>query len=551
MKKFYFAFYVFSTILDTRGQLNFIADSSFENYSYIPSAYLNNHQTFNTVLPFWYAPTNGTPDYYNKISTSIETSIPLNSFFRPFFSSCSNSQTSRTGDGYVGMFSVLSWNEDDSIRTRNEFIQTKFIQPFIRNHLYSISFFINRSHCSSMAFSNLGAYISKDSVRQYYSIDNHNFTNFIQPFKPQIVHKEGPISDTLTWTKIYGIYKASGGENWITIGHFRTYKEIIEIYDTTPLYSFLPNAYYFIDDVSIYEKKSVIFSDTICKGEKSRFTSNYNGPFSWYKNGTLVSTDSIFDFVANESDLYILKTPNTTDTFFQFVKKDAYFDLGKDTFLCIGDTVTKKILVQNALIQWNSGSTDTIVYINSGGVYSAKVSLSGCSFYDTIYIEERKKPVLNILSQTEFCEMDSIYIQLKFNAQYRYYWPYLNDSNSTIKIHRSGMYTFKIIDNNGCLTDERIHFNDFCEPILWLPNAFVPFGSNKLFFPKGVNIKKYIMVIYNRWGEKIFITNGEQVEWDGKYKGEVCPPGIYMYQLEYVGYNNKNYSINGIVELLQ
>jgi gliding motility-associated-like protein len=42
-------------------------------------------------------------------------------------------------------------------------------------------------------------------------------------------------------------------------------------------------------------------------------------------------------------------------------------------------------------------------------------------------------------------------------------------------------------------------------------------------------VNDFHLIIYNRWGEKVFETNDINTAWDGKYNGELVPSGIYAY----------------------
>ncbi len=217
-----------------QGQINLVPDSSFENYNYIPTIRLSPADVFHKVLPFWFAPTDGTPDYYNTNSTSIITSLPQNTYYSTNFPICSNFQYARTGNGCAAFGTGVLFDSFYTLKTRHEYIQTKLVQPLIENHYYRVSFYINISHCSYMAFSSLGAYISVDSIRQYYpnSYDYPNWSNYETIIKPQILNHSGILSDSINWVKISGIYKAKGAEQWVTLGHFNVSNEKIVIYDT-------------------------------------------------------------------------------------------------------------------------------------------------------------------------------------------------------------------------------------------------------------------------------------------------------------------------------
>ena len=61
-------------------------------------------------------------------------------------------------------------------------------------------------------------------------------------------------------------------------------------------------------------------------------------------------------------------------------------------------------------------------------------------------------------------------------------------------------------------------------------------GRNDIYLPIIYNshlIESYQLWIYDRWGELIFKTNDYVEGWDGKFKGKVCPTGVYTWQVQY------------------
>jgi gliding motility-associated-like protein len=55
---------------------------------------------------------------------------------------------------------------------------------------------------------------------------------------------------------------------------------------------------------------------------------------------------------------------------------------------------------------------------------------------------------------------------------------------------------------------------------------------NDVFKAFGMEINDFELIIYNRWGEKIFQTQDINLGWDGTYKGTVSPLGTYVWELE-------------------
>ena len=66
--------------------------------------------------------------------------------------------------------------------------------------------------------------------------------------------------------------------------------------------------------------------------------------------------------------------------------------------------------------------------------------------------------------------------------------------------------------------------------------------------------KTNTVVIYNRWGEKVFTSVDLGKGWDGTYKGKPAADGVYTYLAEYTGFRNKRkqtFSKKGKITLLR
>ena len=59
-------------------------------------------------------------------------------------------------------------------------------------------------------------------------------------------------------------------------------------------------------------------------------------------------------------------------------------------------------------------------------------------------------------------------------------------------------------------------------------------GENDYFYVQGLGIEELKLVIYDRWGEKVFENNGFKandiyVGWDGTYRGKLMNPAVFVY----------------------
>jgi gliding motility-associated-like protein len=118
----------------------------------------------------------------------------------------------------------------------------------------------------------------------------------------------------------------------------------------------------------------------------------------------------------------------------------------------------------------------------------------------------------------------------------------------------SQCYRVKADENGG--NNLESWSNDVCfdfEPTLFVPNAFTPNGDghNDLFRVFAGSIRSFRMVIYNRWGEKLFQTTDMHAGWDGTVKGRPVPDGVYVAVLEYTDYRNKQYNTKETVNLMR
>lgn len=102
---------------------------------------------------------------------------------------------------------------------------------------------------------------------------------------------------------------------------------------------------------------------------------------------------------------------------------------------------------------------------------------------------------------------------------------------------------------------------DIPESQVYIPNAFSPNndGKNDVFKPTAIYITKstdnrlytYEMEIFDRWGNKMFMTNDLNEGWDGNFQEKACPNGVYLYKIRAVGLDGKAYDFKGTLHLIR
>jgi gliding motility-associated-like protein len=90
-------------------------------------------------------------------------------------------------------------------------------------------------------------------------------------------------------------------------------------------------------------------------------------------------------------------------------------------------------------------------------------------------------------------------------------------------------------------------------PRLYVPNAFVPKGVNKVFLPLNVfvNSEDYQFSIYSNWGLPVFQTSDTKSGWDGTYQGSLAPGGVYVYVIKFKNSQGEMMVKRGTVSLLR
>lgn len=108
-----------------------------------------------------------------------------------------------------------------------------------------------------------------------------------------------------------------------------------------------------------------------------------------------------------------------------------------------------------------------------------------------------------------------------------------------------GCYAVTAIDSNGNESEICTHTcfdTDVCSRYR-LPNIFTPNGDgvNDIYMPYDYDyVESVHMVIYSRWGEKVYSTTNPDILWDGtNIMGKPCSDGVYYYACDVYEYSLK------------
>lgn len=431
-----------------------VINGDFENNSACPSnptTDVNCPSSNNTICLInpWQIPDNGsgTSDYFHSCGDPI-VGVPQNGF---------GFQDAHSGNGYVGMFLYSTINSE-----YKEYIQVRLSTALKQNEEYLVSFYVSLAdNFSKYGISEIGLYLSQspptgggillDAAGNFGGSGLYFSQLNLQPqIKSQI-----NVADYSNWTQICGVYKASGGEEYLTIGSFTPNQNISlangNLVVSNPSATF-PFIYYYVDDVSVRPKPSLSQDTTIC-------TSNYQVLVN------NVTSMDIFTWMDGSSNSY--NTFSETGTYWVDIETNTclnYRDsitlnfeqvnisLGNDVLICdhnnpisinaISDTPTISYL-------WNTNAITSSIQVNQSGNYSVIAYNGICpEAFDTIKVDYRKVDV-SIGNDTIICTNDPIpIIASSSTLNVDYVWN-TGSISDTLWINSTGEYSV-IASNSVC-----------------------------------------------------------------------------------------------------
>jgi len=113
-----------------------------------------------------------------------------------------------------------------------------------------------------------------------------------------------------------------------------------------------------------------------------------------------------------------------------------------------------------------------------------------------------------------------------------------NGNDNTYRINRSGTYTVRVVDENGCEIVQAIEM-EFID--IEIPEFFTPGGDglNETWEPKNQEaFPEILTIIFDRYGREIYRMGLNDTGWDGFYNTKALPTGDYWYVIKLRGEND-------------
>lgn len=479
---------------------NLVKNPSFEQYNICPDEDSSDSKPIN-----WES--YSTSKYVNSCALDSFFSVPRNRF---------TFQAAKEGFGYTVGIAAHRGNNQVTYN------RGEFIQALKRDSVYCVSYYICATDDQHKSIRNIDAYISKSPTANWNQITN----KVLSQYTPQI-RSYSIWNDTLNWTKVSQLYKALGGERYITIGNFNDNEYTIKNDKLI---------YYLIDLVSVspVHLEAPLGRDiTVCPTDfpyTLKAPTNYDS-YSWGADSLVIYGMGVYGLTCYLDDCGFLY-----DEIDVGLKIVTPLSLIEDTTICKGEAI--KLEAQSGFDSylWNTGDTTKSIRVNQAGMYSVEVERFCGVQKDSVIILIDSVPnvSLTIGNDTNICRNEDENIPIKLNPSIQlpnYLWS-TGETSSSIMVAKGGGYWLESSYSCGILRSNKIEVTA-CTPkedIIFIPNAFSPNndGLNDVFKPVVNDANLVELTIYNRWGEEIY-SDMDRFEWDGLCGIKVCTKGMYIF----------------------
>lgn len=304
----------------------------------------------------------------------------------------------------------------------------------------------------------------------------------------------------------------------------------------------------------------------ICKGDSIQVIANGATDYLWLP-----------DYNINDNTIYNPIISPAIDTFYQVSFTNACgisYDtvrvnvievegiINPDTIICPGGTA---VLWASGGVNYNwtpnihlnkPHDSTTLATPNVPINYSVEITDDfGCQTTLSTFIDLYEQPTITTSPNIYGIVGDTVEIWAEGNGTI--VWsPPLHISCTTcpttyVSPPNNFTYIATLTDINTCSVTGEVQI--IFDPLIYVPNAFTPDGDsyNNYFYAVVSNISEFEMLIFNRWGELIFVSKSVDDYWNGTYNGIKSPDGVYIWKIKYKDLNGTENELIGHVTLLR
>lgn len=307
---------------------------------------------------------------------------------------------------------------------------------------------------------------------------------------------------------------------------------------------------------------------TICEGESQLLQATGATTYSWSPGASLSDPNSSAPIASPiESTAYVVTgvdqngCEDTDSLVLEVVPRPVTDILGIN--FCEEESIQLTASGGETYL-WSTGeTTETIsVFPTTPTLYIATASVGGCEgIPDSALVDNLfgyPEASFNFSPNTGFAPVE-VTFQNTTTGGNSYLWqfgfgPISREENPVTIFPSAGTYDITLIvsTDQNCM-DTVVQQIVIDNVTLHAPSAFSPNadGSNDLFYIGYVGIQTLTVKIFSRWGHKIYESDNPNFQWDGTYKTEKVPEGVYVYVIQGLGENDLRYERVGTVTLIR
>lgn len=272
--------------------------------------------------------------------------------------------------------------------------------------------------------------------------------------------------------------------------------------------------------------------DVVCQG------------FEYNNNGFILPPDSTNDpgeHLFNQH-LYSVDQCDSIITLLLTILPSVYTNI-EDT-ICQGATYVKNGFYVTSPITDIAQVVELEILLNN---------VLGCDSIVSLALHILDTTLLVEMNPSDFCESD--FVELVVQGFFNNYQWSTGETTDIIEVNKPGTYSVtasnEYCENKGTFTIQP------CDYIFYIPNSFTPNGDglNDAFSITTIHKTQMVnfkIVIFNRWGQKLFESYDPDFRWDGTYKGQmVAANQVYTYLIEYQYMGKGAKFLRGSVIVLQ
>lgn len=222
------------------------------------------------------------------------------------------------------------------------------------------------------------------------------------------------------------------------------------------------------------------------------------------------------------------------------------------TIISGGGTIVNPTIYNTFVTNLNPGPNTFAWTINNGSCPPSTDQVIITALLDPIIADFSFSPTTTTAD-------DSIRFKNLSTNSVSWSWDFGDNTTSSLKnpthlFNDAGTFGVILIVTNSEGCTDSIQKTIIIEEEMYVPNIFTPNNdlSNDLFKIKSTGIKTYELLVFNRWGAKVFATNDSKTFWDGKdNSGKDSNSGTYYYILKATSKSGAIFDKTGFVTLLR